>query len=254
MRDRFRYFCTLLFLCFFSVHNWADGGNTEKPKIAIVIDDLGYDLSAATWVAQQPFPITLAVIPGAPYSKQILSLGLERKQELILHVPMEPEYEKDWEEGLTTNMGKSELEDSLNTMLQAHPHIVGINNHGGSLLTKDGERMSWIMSQLKPRKLFFLDSRTTNKSQAEIAATSAQVEIGVRDVFLDHDIDEDKISKQFQSLRQIASKKGEAIAIGHPHPETLRALARELPQLIEEGYELTFCSKIIQNPTEMASK
>jgi polysaccharide deacetylase 2 family uncharacterized protein YibQ len=235
-----------------SLFGWSEPGASNKPQIAIVIDDLGYDLKAATWLAEQPFPLTMAVIPGTPHSKRILQSS--QKQELILHVPMEPEAETEWEEGLTTAMTQKELQTRLTSMLEAHPSVVGINNHGGSRLTRDEERMGWVMQLLKAHDLFFLDSRTTNQSRAEFAASEASVDIGVRDVFLDHDANAEFIAEQFQNLRKIALEKGQAIAIGHPYPETLSALASELPLLVEEGFELTFCSKIIQKQTNLASK
>jgi len=225
-----------------------------KPKIAIVIDDLGYNLDAARWLAHQPFPITLAVIPNAPYAQRISQMSETQQQELILHVPMEPEAAQNWEDGLTTTMEKDALQSRLSEMLSAFPAAVGINNHGGSRFTKDQQRMQWVMAPLKEEKLFFLDSRTTSESQAEAAAEQSKADIAVRDIFLDHEIDTEQIVQQFQKLRRIAKSKGQAIAIGHPHPETLEILAQEMPKLIEEGFHLTFCSQLIEKQEKMASK
>jgi len=150
---------------------------------------------------------------GAIPSDLASQMSETQQQELILHVPMEPEAAQNWEDGLTTTMEKDALQSRLSEMLSAFPAAVGINNHGGSRFTKDQQRMQWVMAPLKEEKLFFLDSRTTSESQAEAAAEQSKADIAVRDIFLDHEIDTEQIVQQFQKLRRIAKSKGQAIAI-----------------------------------------
>lgn len=217
------------------------------PQIVIVIDDLGYELKKGRWLAERPYPITLAVIPGSPHAKRISELALDAEQELILHVPMQPKKVKNWEEGLTLNQNKNDFLDMLESMLEENPYITGINNHGGSGLTESRKHMNWVMQALAKRQLFFLDSRTTSESQAIAAAEAHQVDNLSRDVFLDNIQNQTAIAKEFERLKRVARRHGKAIAIGHPYPATLAQLQQQLPLMIEEGFELTTLSSLLNH-------
>ena len=233
---------------------------TTAPKIAFVIDDLGYSLDSGQALLELAHPLTFAVIPDTPYAKDIVKLAKQAGQQVILHVPMEPEGKKNWEEGLSVDQNQEELMLKLKAMLDEYPEVSGINNHGGSLFTSDQQRMGWVMEELAKRELYFLDSRTTNQSQAIKAAKSNNVPSTSRDVFLDNVRTKESIEAAFEKIRSLARKTGEVIAIGHPHQITIEHLERELPLLIEEGFQLTFCSeltnppKTLQKSTEDSSK
>jgi polysaccharide deacetylase 2 family uncharacterized protein YibQ len=218
------------------------------PRIAIVIDDLGYEWPRAEAITHLPYPITLAVIPNTPYAHKIAMLGQSKGQEVIMHVPMQPKLKSRWENGLHTQMAALELQSVLRGMLLQAPHIRGINNHGGSLLTEDGLRMAWVMEVLAEQELYMLDSRTTALSRVPEAAQLQGLAYAERDVFLDHSHEEEDISEAFQRLRKIAREHGEAVAIGHPHTTTLEVLKRELPLLHAEGFSLEFCSALTKSP------
>ncbi len=222
-----------------------DARSVISPRIAIVIDDLGYRYEPGELLATLPYPITMAVLPNAPYAFEIAELATDEGQELILHVPMETVHEGEWEEGLTTAMNATAFTNTINAMLDDFPHVVGINNHGGSMLTADRGRMYWVMKELAQRELYFLDSRTTSASTAIAAAQAFGVDHASRDVFLDHVQSDENIAAEFDRLRQIAREFGQAIGIGHPHPETIAQLRHQLPALIAEGFELTYCSKLL---------
>ena len=215
------------------------------PKIAIVIDDLGYKLEPAITLAELPYPITMAVIPFSPFAEDVVALTAKYKQELILHVPMQTMQPRKWEDGLTVDMRFPEMSQAFLHMLDSYPDIVGINNHGGSRFTSDRQHMLWLMRLLAPRELYFLDSRTTSASQAIEAAVGFGIDHTSRDVFLDNVQDETAIAAEFDRLRVIARKHGQALAIGHPHPSTLAQLHKQLPKLVEEGFELSFCSALL---------
>ena len=227
-----------------------------KPKIAIVIDDLGYQYESGSELAALPYPVTFAVIPDLAYSKEIVQLARQRFHEVILHVPMEPLNRRHWEEGLDTTMSYEELSTELGQILDRYPEVTGINNHGGSKFTADRERMNWVMTELAPRQLYFFDSRTTADSVAIDAANAYAIPHSERDVFLDNSLENDAIKNEFDRLRQIAREHGRAIAIGHPHAETLSELQRQLPQLLAEGFELTYLHRMLNSDQfiELASE
>lgn len=220
----------------------------QKPKIAIVIDDLGYQLAPALALAKMPYPLTLAVIPGSPYAHKAANIIDQHRQELILHVPMQTLNTEKWEDGLNVNMDEEAFNQKLEGMLMDFPAIKGINNHGGSLLTADQERMDWVMQILAEHQLFFLDSRTTSDSVAILSTENYGVAHSSRDVFLDNERDPKSIAREFKRLREIALKHGHAIAIGHPYPSTLAQLNTQLPLLLEEGFQISFCSDLLTHP------
>ena len=226
-----------------------DPAPTKRPQIAIVIDDLGYTLESGRLLSQLPYPLTLAIIPDTPHADEIAAMALDAKQELILHVPMQPKGLAKWEHGLNTEQSHTELSERLIAMLNRYPEVRGINNHGGSLLTADLERMNWVMAVLKPRQLYFLDSRTTSDSRAILAADAHSVDSLSRDIFLDNVREHEELEQAFDRLRGIALKHGRAIAIGHPHKITIEQLLFQLPKLVEEGFELTYCSELLPNPS-----
>ena len=127
------------------------------------------------------------------------------------------------------------------------PHVAGLNNHMGSLLTGDPSAMRWLMDDLVCHdRLYFIDSRTDVRTLAASFAREAGLRHAERDVFLDHAQDEAEITVQFRRLLALARRNGSAIGIGHPYPETLAVLARELPLLESEGIELVPASRLVQ--------
>ncbi len=216
-----------------------------RAKISIIIDDLGYGYKPALGFTDLPHPITLAIIPFTPYGSDIAALAKNHQKEVMLHAPMETMGRKKWEEGLTVEMDEIETFSTINDMLSDIPHVQGVNNHGGSRLTQDKDRMSWIMTFLAERKLYFVDSRTIASSIAEEAAREAQIAYSARDVFLDNEKSPERIREQMKKLRTIALEQGRAIGIGHPYAETLEILTEELPLLNEQEIKLVKVSELL---------
>ena len=131
-------------------------------------------------------------------------------------------------------------------MLDTVPYAAGVNNHEGSLGTSDRTLMNELMPLLHQRKLFFIDSRTTAATVAETAAHAAGVPATSRNVFLDDEQSPGAIRKQFALAIRDAREKGSALAIGHPHPETLQVLAEMLPEAERQGVTLVFASDLVR--------
>ena len=217
-----------------------------QARVSIIIDDLGYGLSQGQNLAKTPFPLTLAIIPFTPYGAKIADYAHLHNKEVMLHAPMETMAQAKWEHGLTTQMTENELRNTIKSMLQNIPHIKGVNNHGGSKLTQDKARMTWLMSELAVEKLYFVDSRTTANTEAQQAAINAQVLNGQRDIFLDNVKEEAYIREQLHKLVNIALRNGKAIGIGHPYPETFATLIQVLPTFNALGIELVTVSQLLK--------
>jgi hypothetical protein len=206
----------------------------KRPRVAIIIDDLGYDRQLAEKFIDLNAPLTLAVLPHSPHQETIANMAHDRSLEVMLHLPMEPVEYPEINPGpgaLLTSMEPDELLRVLEKNLRAVPHIRGVNNHMGSRLTAKSEQMYQVFSTLKRHGLYFIDSRTTDESVCRPSARLFQVPFSQRDVFLDHLNDPVFIRKQIRELVRIAQRKGEAVGIAHPHSTTYGILKEELPAL-----------------------
>ncbi len=217
----------------------------KQPLVALIIDDIGYQLASGRRSIALPGAVTLAVLPFSPHARALANLALKEGKELMLHAPMEPGNAVRWEGGLSNDMDRAALRRSLAGMLQALPQVRGVNNHMGSALTANRQAMDWIMEELKQKGLYFVDSRTSAQSQAYPAALSRAVPTAKRDVFLDHDRSRDAIARQFALLIGKAKQNGFAVGIGHPYPETLDFLEQALPELAPLGVELVSVSQLL---------
>lgn len=217
--------------------------------ISIVIDDLGYSQSLGTQAVQLPAAVTLSVLPATPYADTILKKAKQRGHEVMLHLPMQAKQPAPQEPNmLTITMSELELKNTLSELLTRYPDIAGVNNHMGSRLTSSPSTMAWLMQTLAEQdNLFFLDSRTTADTIAEITASEYLVPTTRRDIFLDNSPNSyDDITHQLRRLSQQAKDTGFALAIGHPNALTLEVLEAELPKILSDGVELLPVSEYIK--------
>ncbi len=218
-----------------------------RPRLAIVIDDLGNDRAQAEALFRLTYPLTLSVLPHLSSSGEIAEEAHRRGYEVLLHLPMASAGgEKDEPIELHPGMDSSAVGETFAAMLETVPYAAGVNNHEGSRSTSDTKLMSELMPLLRDRKLFFVDSRTTAATVAESAAHSAGVRATSRNVFLDDEQSAAAIRKQFELAVRDAREKGSALAIGHPHPETLQVLSEMLPKTELLGVNLVFASDLVQ--------
>jgi len=205
-----------------------------SPRIALIVDDIGYDRAVVKKFLSLNLPITFSVLPKSPFIKSIIDEARKKHVEIMLHQPMEPfEYPRinPGPGTLLINMTPDELVQQLIQNLEDMPFVSGVNNHMGSKMTASAAQMRQIFSVLKQRKLFFIDSRTTEKTICRSSAGLLQIPFGERDVFIDHFQDSDFIKKQLYELVRIATAHGEAIGIAHPYTKTYQVLKTTLPDL-----------------------
>ncbi len=228
-----------------------------QPVISIIVDDLGYGFENGQRVIDLPGPIACSVLPHTPYGERLARSAHQAGKEVLLHLPMQPANDKDPGLGaLTLDTDERRLEQLLRINLAAVPHAVGINNHMGSLITRHPGHMGWLMRHLRqqPGALFFVDSLTSPHSVALQLAREHQVPAAGRDLFLDRDQDPVAIGLQFERLIELAHERGAAVAIGHPYPETLAMLERELPRLEARGVRLVSVAELIRRSSPETSR
>ena len=217
-------------------------------RVAIVIDDLGYDGRLARRFLQIDAPLSFSVLPNGTFSKSIARRVRQAGRELLLHLPMEPKGYPEVNPGigaLLTGMTDEELVAELNKNLDSLPDIKGVNNHMGSAFCENKKKLRLVMGELKIRGLFFVDSRTTSRTQAYRVAQEEEVPSAERNVFLDNIQTPQAVRRQLKRLIQLAKLKGEAIGIAHPHEVTLKVLKEDIPKLSGNGVELVPVSQLV---------
>jgi len=239
----------VLFLCpvFFSPLNaqqWA----VSAPAISIIIDDMGKRLQAGQRVLALPGPVACAFLPQARYTASLANTAHAAGKEVMLHLPMDSVDRRPLDAGaVTLDMTEQQFVSTVKADLAAVPHVIGINNHMGSLLTRHPGHMLWLMRLMQSQApLFFVDSRTTVETVARLVAMENGVPASERNVFLDNQLDTGEIAVQFDRLLQLARKQGTALAIGHPNALTLAVLEQRLPELEQQGIRLLPVSELIE--------
>lgn len=226
---------SLLALCLLALPAWA-APLMERPKLVLIIDDVGINLERGRAALALPGPITYAILPFRPYSRELSREAQAQGKEVILHAPMaNTRHLKLGAGALTPDQTREQIQKQLSESLDSLPEAVGVNNHMGSLLTQLDEPMGWVMEVIHNRGLFFIDSRTTAGTRALTVAHAAGVPSAERNVFLDHDRSPEAITLEFKRAVDLALHEGRAVVIGHPYPETISVLQTMLPTLGELG-------------------
>lgn len=226
----------------------APAGAQEPVRIAIIIDDLGNNLALGREAVSLPGSLTYSVLPWRPHSAEIALRAHAEGKEVMLHLPMQTTDGRAMGPGgLHMNMSRVEFARQVRTSLAAIPHVSGVNNHMGSLLTQHPAAMRWLMEDLACfDRLYFVDSRTDVRTVARNHARAAGLSNAQRDVFLDNQQDAEYVRAQLRRLVAKARRHGSAIGIGHPYPETLMVLAEELPALAAQGIQLLPVSRLVE--------
>ncbi|OHU88597.1 divergent polysaccharide deacetylase family protein [Pseudoalteromonas amylolytica] len=226
---------------------WLIAFPSAAKQIAIVIDDVG-NHKRDLQLLELPGQLSFSILPHTPYSQQFAYMASRANRELLLHIPMQSLQEKALGPGaLTLDMNKWQLQSTLGHALATLPQVKGVNNHMGSALTQYTQPMKWTMEVLKKRGLFFLDSRTTEHTQAQNVANLYGVENISRHIFLDNEPTFEALTQQLEALKSKADSARFAIAIAHPYPQTIAFLKTALPELTAQGYELVPISQLVES-------
>lgn len=206
-----------------------------QSKLAIVIDDVGYHSKEDAAIFAMPREISVAIIPAAPYARARNQEAKSQGRDILIHMPMQPVSAVKIEDGgLHLGMSEAQVNDRVNTAKNIVRDAIGMNNHMGSAATADPQLMTYLMTALQEKHLFFLDSRTIGKSVAGKIAKEQGVRSLDRHIFLDDSNEFADVQRQFKAAIHYARKHGSAIAIGHPRPNTIAVLQAGLRNLPED--------------------
>lgn len=219
----------------------------DLPKIAIIIDDMGYNKNLAYSFMDMNLPLCFSVLPLAPYTETIVAEARKRGRELLLHLPMEPKGYPGIDPGpgaLLMDMEAEEVKTRVDYLVKKIPGLKGVNHHMGSSYTERLDKMEIILKELKKRNLFYVDSRTTNRTVAFEAARKLGVPVAKKNLFLDHEPSPHAIRLQMERLLGIARYSGTAVGIGHPQKETLGVIYEYLEKL-KNDFEVVPVSELV---------
>lgn len=230
--------------------------DSRKPRIALVIDDLGHNFNETTrGFLELEVPLTVAVLPDLPKSRAVFRAAREREIPALLHLPMEAAGKEDaGRAAVRVGMNAEDVDALVGRYHGRYESFVGVNNHMGSRATADRATMRALMGALRKRDLIFVDSQTTSRSLGRSAGREAGVWCIANDLFLDDgDEGEEQVSANLRRLAAMARRHGLAVGIAHPHPATLAALRAALPRLQAEGFEFTTIADLRPEARPVAS-
>ena len=217
-------------------------------KLAVIIDDCGYDIDLVRRLVKLNAPFSFAIIPYRDYSSDVLHVINGGGQVAMLHLPMEPMDSSAMSEGkhtVLTSMDDKSIRALTRDMVNSLPGISGVNNHQGSKATSDERAMTAVLKELKSQGLFFVDSNTYSKSLGDKLAAQMGVPTGRNNIFLDNSTNEDEIIKKIWQAAAIADKYGSAIAICHARPHTVNAWEQAIGEVKASGLKLVPVTEVL---------
>ncbi len=220
----------------------------KRPRIAIIMDDLGRDMATGRALVEIGLPITFSILPGEKNAARIAELAHRNGREVLIHIPMEPQgypLVDPGEDALFIDFPPEEIRQRMRAFIARVPHAAGGNNHMGSRFTESSEGMQAVLDVMGESGLFFVDSLTSSRSVGFREARRKGIPAAARDVFLDNVAEEGAIAAQMRKLTALAMRQGSAIGICHPYPATLEVLRRQAPELEKLGIDVVPVSELL---------
>ena len=218
-------------------------------QLIFVFDDGGQNLAHLESFLKLPIPITIAVLPRLVHSVESAQKIRNSGNELILHQPMQALNSKvnPGPGAITPQMSEDEIIATLFYNINEIGPIAGMNNHEGSAITADAEKMAVILKMANEEGIYFLDSRTNSETKVPYVANLMGYSYYERNIFLDNEKTNENALQELKKGLAIANKNGSVIMIGHIWSASFLPdfLLEVIPELQEKGY--TFCTVSTSN-------
>lgn len=221
---------------------------SERGKIAVVMDDMGGSLATMRELLRLKVIITPSILPGTSRAVPATALLQDEGREYMIHMPMQPRSYPQTNPGsnaLLLGQTDDEIRRLVRSYMAGVPGAVGGNNHMGSRYTAESEEMRVVLRELKQHDLFFIDSRTIGNSVAFSEARKMGLKTATRNIFLDNQEDVSYIRQQIRKMVRMAGKNKEIIAICHPYAETLEAFRLEQEWLRQQPVDFVSASNLV---------
>ena len=218
-------------------------------QLIFVFDDGGQNLAHLESFLKLPIPITIAVLPRLVHSVESAQKIRNSGNELMLHQPMQALNSKvnPGPGAITPQMSEDEIIATLFYNINEIGPIAGMNNHEGSAITADAEKMAVILKMANEEGIYFLDSRTNSETKVPYVANLMGYSYYERNIFLDNEKTNENALQELKKGLAIANKNGSVIMIGHIWSASFLPdfLLEVIPELQEKGY--TFCTVSTSN-------
>jgi uncharacterized protein len=218
------------------------------PKLALIIDDGGYNKKKLKGLIELGKPLTFAILPDTPFARQLALLAHQDGAEVMIHLPMEPRDKELYHLEKNTVLAGTDsarIHEILQAALKKVPYARGLNNHMGSKATEDPKVMEVLMEDLKKEGLYFIDSQTSAHSRGLEMAHITGVASGRNERFVDKEKNLPAIKEAIRFAMRKAKQAGKAVAIGHPDPLTTRAIREMIPEIEKEGIQMVYASEVV---------
>lgn len=222
---------------------------SNRPQIAIIFDDLGESVEDIKRIYDLDIPVTIAIIPGLKFSKNIARIAKRSNFTVFVHMPMQSQsdaYKTDRYEFLSGSLSPEENKRIINKYLDFLPQAFGVNNHMGSKATRNKELMQLLAKELKKRDLVFVDSKTAKDTVAFSTVKKAGVKSAINTSFIDSVSSFDAVKNKLSWILKLAKKNKKIIIIGHPRKNTFAVLMQELPK-IKKDFEFITMEQYFAN-------
>ena len=203
-------------------------GSGDLPRLVLIIDDVANPKELKE-IRSIPLRITPSIFPPSKYSKNTVQMAKGLRHYMV-HLPMQAVGHPGgvMPDTLMVNDSLEQVQSRVRDIRRWFPHCMYVNNHTGSLFTSNYKALYDLYGILKEERFVFVDSRTTRQTQGERVADEYGDPYLYRDLFIDNIQTYSAIRKQLKLAVEIAKREGYAIAIGHPHPVTLRSIRESL--------------------------
>lgn len=218
----------------------------KNAQLCFVFDDGGQNLEQLKKFLDLPFPVTVAVLPQITYSVEAANMVRKSGNEVILHQPMQS-VNADINPGpgaITPDMSDDQVLAQLFVNITQIGPVAGMNNHEGSGITADAEKMEVILKLASDEGLYFLDSRTNVETKVPYVAKELGYSYFERNIFLDNEKTRANALAELKKGLALANKNGSVIMIGHIWSADFlpQLLAEAYPELKAQGYTFSVVS------------
>ena len=221
----------------------------KEAKMAIILDDWGNNYSLFKYALEVDRPLTLAVLPNLPSSQKIAQEAFDHHLGVMLPLPMQPKNQKKGLEPHTilTTTSDQEILEFIKEAIASVLHTDGVNNHMGSAATADERVMRTVLTELKKRNLFFVDSHVSNDTVAPKIAKELRLPFISRDVFIDNELNRVYIKNQLRRAKTLALRLGKVVVIGHDKKITLSAIRELVPEFEQAGIRFVLVKELLES-------
>jgi hypothetical protein len=226
-----------------------DNARASRPKIAILVTNLGLNHNSTELALSLPKEIALGFLPYTKKLKPLFKKARDLEHEVFIYVPFETEkYPMDFPGHLPIlkNLTIDENIYRLNSHIADFPGILGIYASYKEAFLSDFSKSMPLISELNQKHLsLFFGKAAGNKE----FTGERYIKTYDADIILDQEPNIASIKVNLDKLVALAKKNNQAIAYAESYPVTIYTLKAWVQNLDKLGIDLVPVSQITKNYT-----